>query len=204
MSSYKNRLKKGYFMKKLIIVFILICSLNYLTFAFNIFEESEGDENDNLTGNFGIGFFFPLDRSANVGSNILGSLLLSSISGGLGYHFNIIKNFLSPGIYGDIHFSLLSLLNSTNDDKDKEENKTEEVFIFFQAGIRLYNQFRLILFDIQPFIGINFALANNISSLSKMFGILIAYENIGIEYSYHWTLLNSDNVHRIIFVIHMK
>jgi hypothetical protein len=198
-------------MKRLIILLIFICLFGNSAFSLEGFE---GDESDNLTGNIGIDLFFPLARNENAGYNILASLLFSSLSRGLGYHFNIIQDVFSPGIYGDVHISWLSLSNlaSEDDKKDEKENKNEEkeLFIFIQAGLRLYNQFKVKYFDIQPFVGISFALANDISSAAKLFGILIAYKDIGIEYSYHTPLLDfettmlNNNVHRIAFLIHMR
>ena len=200
-------------MKKLIIfvfVFVFLFFSNKLcTFALD-FDYMEGHEN--ITGNVGLSFLFPIDANSSVGVNILGSLLLSSVSFGFGYHWNIIPHIFSPGIGGDFHISLLNLLfqNDRDDDFYKDKEK-ENDFYFFQLGIRIYNKFWFGEFDIQPFFGLNLILLEgdcNPTGLRKVLGILMAYEEIGLEYSYQWPLFDKMNngnyaIHRIVFVYHM-
>ncbi|MDR2970391.1 MAG: hypothetical protein LBU83_00470, partial [Bacteroidales bacterium] len=44
------------------------------------------------------------------GNNVWSALLTTSVSAGIGYHFNIIPNTFSPGIYVDAGVSLLQLI----------------------------------------------------------------------------------------------
>lgn len=150
-------------------------------------------------------FFFPVDKNENAGWNILGSLLLSCFTAGYGYSFDIVPGVFSPGIYGDLHTSWISLLTvETNSDGETT------VFFYVQAGIRLFNQFRWELFDIQPFAGVNYVFANNFISGAAAFGCLFAYENYSLEYGFHIPLPNfdrkfsNDNVHRIVFAKHKR
>jgi len=187
-------------MKRLIMVLIFVCLLNCLVFS-----------DDNMTANLGISFFFPVLENGNVGGEILASLLLSSFSGGIGYHLNIMENIFSPGIYGDMHFSLLMLLTnglfSDDGKKQRKKDDTESGFFFFQTGIRLYNRFKNHYFDIEPFVGINFMFGDIGQNILSSYGILIAYKEVGLEYSYQPLLLNNSdfikrNIHRIVFVLH--
>jgi hypothetical protein len=180
--------------------------LGFLFFYFG--NSSFANDESNITNNFGVSFLFPLNRNENIGNNILGSLLLSSVSGGLGYHLNIVQGIFSPGIYGDVHVSLLSLLtlfSSRDEDKENSEDYGKRGFLFIQVGIRLYNQFKFGLFDIQPFIGLNLLLSDELGFL-KAFGVLLAYKNFGIEYSLLFDHRNSiaNSIHRIVFVYHIR
>ena len=158
----------------------------------------------------GISFLYPLNKKSDAGSNILASIIFFSGAFGIGKHLPIIPGILMPGIYGDIHFSLISILlaqGGASIDPDSS-NKNSLPFIF-QGGLCLYNQFKLASFDIQPFAGFN-AIAGQLGPgfLTK-FGILIAYKSIGLEYSFQQALNNSlkDNLpylHRIIFVYHVR
>ena len=186
-------------MKKIIILFILVFQLTWISYA-------SGDGDSNISLNGGLSFFF--ESEATPGGKVLEAVLFSSLTAGIGYHFNIIPHIFSPGIYGDIHISLLSLLSGNSDDSDVSEIR-DKGFSFFQLGIRIYNQFRFGNFDIQPFAGLNLMGGNNNSTGLKLFGILIAYKNFGIEYSYQLPLLNGkhklvNDLHRISFLYHLR
>ena len=179
---------------------MLIVLLPCVSFTFD-------DNNDsNLSLNGGISFFF--ESEASTGGKILEALLFSSLTAGIGYHFNIIPHILSPGIYGDIHVSLLSLLFNNSDDEDVNEIR-DNGFSFYQIGIRLYNQFRFGPFDIQPFFGLNLMAGSTNSTFLKAFGILIAFKNFGLEYSYQLPLLKGrnklvNNLHRFAILYHLR
>jgi hypothetical protein len=137
-----------------------------------------------------------------------------SILFGYGYHFNLVENIFSPGIYGDIHLNWPAILTVSSpkeeEPKDSINTKSEKEYTklsFFQFGVRLYNQLRFNSFDIQPFVGVNFILEAGVD-IFKTWGILIAFKNYGIEYCYHSLLRNygeyiKNDVHRIAFVYHM-
>jgi len=139
---------------------------------------------DHLKINVGVGL--PVLEDGSAGENILAPLLMSSLSTGVGYQENIIEDIFSPGIYGDIHFG--------------------DIFSQYQTGIRLYNQFRFDDFDLYPFIGLNSMYGSFAQSILAMYGILIGYKIIGLEYSYqplilsHSDLINK-NIYRIVFVV---
>jgi len=139
---------------------------------------------DNVKVNVGVGL--PVLEDGNVGEKILGSVLLSSFSFGMGFQDNIVENIFSPGIYGDFHFG--------------------DYFSQYQTGIRLYNQFRFDNLDLYPFIGLNSMYGSFAQNLLGMYGILVGYKRIGLEYSYQPIILNysdliNKNMYRIIFVI---
>jgi len=190
-------------MKKrfLILLSILILSLNNSLFAQSIFDDIE-DTDDNFTGNIGISFLYPLENNKNIGANILNAALFSSVFIGVGYHFNIIKNIFCPGIYGDLHLSLLMLLfkNDGSDDDDKDK------FFSFGGGLRVYNQIRIGPVDIQPFAGVSLLISSEMIMGLYKFGILVSYGSFGIEYSYHFTSLDYYRyyVNRFAFLIHLR
>lgn len=184
-------------MKRLIIAFLLIFLLNYFPFA---------AENNNLTANIGVSTF--IFKDTTVGTAILGSILFSYFTGGIGYHVNIIQNIFAPGIYGDLHLGVLSFLSNRREDYYEDNS-----FLLYQGGIRLYNQFRFGLIDIQPFFGLNL-LGSTAGKESeekglKLWGILAAYKNFGLEYScqvpFKGPMNNRKNaVYRIAFLLHMR
>ena len=185
----------------LILLFYINCTLFSFDFIDDFFHVFE-DENDNFTANIGFGTMFPVDSDANVGENILGSIILSTISAGIGYHLNIVKNIFSPGIYADLHIGLLSLLYYDSDFTKEDQNG----FFFFQTGIRLYNQFRLRFVDIQPFFGLNLIFGFEDGMGLFKYGILVSYKNFGIEYSYQFESFDYKgyDINRIVFVYHMR
>jgi len=188
-------------MKKLAFFVLLVLLVNSVLFSVD-FLNTSSDENDNLTANLGVSFLYPILGGNNIGDNILASLLFTSLSAGVGYHFNILKNIIAPGIYGDMHLGFLTLLFNN---EYAEVAETDD-FVFVQTGIRLYNQFRFGYIDIQPFYGFNFLFAGpNFLGFYK-FGALFAYKKVGIEYSCHVPFHGNieHNLHRVAFVIHMR
>jgi hypothetical protein len=138
---------------------------------------------------------------ANVSSEVSLSIASSmlSISGGVGYHLNIIPNIVLPGIYVDVGLGYLGLFHNTNDDESVGHGGV-------WAGIRLYNLFRFNSFEMQPFIGFTLYGFSEISLPSTTYGILFAYKKFGLEYSFHMPLLNADKIfyiHRISFLLHI-
>ena len=208
-------------MKKLFFAFVLIFQIYGVSFALSFLdyngEGAPSSSDKNVTINAGIGFLFPFidNTKENLKANIGASMLFFTAGGGMGYHFGIIENFLSPGIYIDAHVSVLSLfllfLNDTDDEGNIKRDKDQKYYFgVWQFGIRLYNQFGFGPFDIQPFFGLNALVAGvgNIStSCYKTFGVLFAINNFGFEYSYqvpwHDRFSNRQNVmHRLVFVKH--
>jgi hypothetical protein len=163
--------------------------------------------NENQIGDYtvdvGVGFLYPFVKDDNVGIDILVSLLLSSFSIGGGYYFDVVENVFSPGIYGDIHVSFLPLLLD-----EEDENKDEGSFS--QLGIRLANQFKIDVFEILPFYGINCMFGNTMDThILNVFGISLAYGRLGLEYSYQIPfkkMANDDisSIHRIVFKFNLK
>lgn len=199
-------------MKKFLILFVF--SFCYISF---VFPSDPGEENNNWTFNGGISFLIPADKYFSGDNDILSILSYSSVFAGVGYHINIIENIFSPGIYGDLHLNLgpllfLLLFPSSQNEIDVETieriNKSNP-FIILQTGIRIYNQFRIEYFDIQPFFGMNIISGSINTSILRTFGILFAYKNMGIEYDYQQFMNNQINdikgsVHRIMFLYHLR
>lgn len=197
------------------ILFFLIAQLNNNTFASSFSSE---EDHDNLTGNGGISILIPADKNLTGSDRFLTSLLLLSPFVGIGYHLNIIENVFSPGIYADIHLNiipalfLLAVFSQENDIKDTEDYEKwhiQDPFLIIQPGIRFYNQFRIDSFDIQPFIGLNIISGSIDTAILRIFGMLIAYKNAGLEYSYQQPFANhlnndKDSAHRIAFLFHMR
>ena len=130
--------------------------------------------------------------------SIVSAMLSTSL--GFGYHLNIIPNIFSPGLYLDMGIGYLSLLLSSNDDY---ENNTFGGW----AGFRLYNRFRFNLIDIEPFIGLTIYGFSNLGVPATTFGMLLAYNYFGIEYSFHNPIFNAEKiyyVHRISFLLHFR
>ena len=200
---------------------LLFFTLISLVFNFSFVFSQE--EHDNLTANLGISFLVPVDTNLTGNDKFLNTFLLSSVSFGMGYHYNIIEGVLAPGIYGDVHLNALPALimlfgamsgyevKGIDDIVPHDEKHWDErnVFFLIQTGVRLYNQFRFELFDIQPFIGLNLMSGSINAKVFKTAGILFAYKNFGLEYSYlvPWDRhLNSTNssIHRIVFNYHFR
>ena len=160
-------------MKRTIIVFILVALIAGMSFGLG------GGGSDNFDLNAGLSFFFESDLSAK--EKALEALILTSVTCGVGYHFNLVPNIAAPGLYADIHLSLLSFLfnNSETSSGDALDD-----LLFFQFGIRVYNNFTLGPLKLQPFFGINFFIVLGESQSLKTFGILAAFKSFALEYSY--------------------
>lgn len=180
-------------MKRLFIVFILIS----LSCHFSVAAE----DHNNFTLNAGLSVFFEADASPST--QAAEAFLLSSLAIGAGYHFNIIPHILAPGIYGDIHFSFITLLQDDKDIDDKDR------FLFFQFGGRIYNQFRFGPLDIQPFAGLNLMVGDKDALGLKVFGILLAYKMLGFEYGYQLPVKahmrsRERAIHRFALLFHVR
>ena len=207
-------------MKKAFFALILLFQACCVLFAFSLLDyddETASSSDNNITINAGIGFLFPVIENTmeNLRANIGGSLLFFSAGAGIGRHFSIVENIVSPGIYADIHVSVLSLflllLNDTDEEGHIRRDKNQKIYFgIWQFGIRLYNHFGFGPLDIQPFFGLNALVAgvgNIKTSGFKTFGILLAINQYGIEFGYQLPLRdrfrNRDNViYRIIFIKH--
>ena len=181
----------------LVFIFIVLLDLNHTAFA--------AEELGNFTGNAGLSIFFEADSS--VAEKVLESIILSSLTLGLGGHLNVIPYILAPGIYGDAHISIASLFDLM--DEDKNSSYIREKSLFFQVGLRLYNQFRFGPIDIQPFAGLNLMAGKKDTMGLKALGILVAYKNAGLEYSYQLPIKNAmddrtNAIHRFALLYHMR
>ena len=192
-------------------LFIIILILLFSNPLFSS-EESEYLNSDNITLNFGIGFLYPLNNKTSPGLNVLASVVYCSGASGIGKYFPIIPGILMPGIYGDIHFSLISILLAQGGGSIKVENNDDtknSLPFIFQGGICLFNNFRFGSFDIQPSIGFNAILGLLTSGIFTKYGILAAYKNFGLEYSYQLPLTKSIKsdipyLHRLVFMYHVS
>ncbi|MDR0320186.1 MAG: hypothetical protein LBI28_01650 [Treponema sp.] len=198
-------------MKRIVLLIILISQLHYLSFATDDNNYLFFNLEENYSGNLSINLHFLTMLEENPGVLLLGALLTSTFSVGGGWHLNIIPHFLSPGIYAECGLSLLSLLTAegNNDGANNDAKKINEEPLFFGSiGIRLYNQFRYNIFIIQPFAGFNFtggfSSSDSIGGLYNAFGILLAIDEISLEYSYNIPLLNNNmgTVHRFSLGLH--
>jgi len=188
-------------------LFIIILILLFSNPLFSS-EESEYLNSDNITLNFGIGFLYPLNNKTSPGLNVLASVVYCSGASGIGKYFPIIPGILMPGIYGDIHFSLISILLAQGGGSIKLENAdgdNSSLPFIFQGGLCLYNKFRFGLFDIQPSAGFNAIMGSLKPGMFAKYGISAAYGNIGLEYSYQLPFTGSIKkdfpyLHRLVFI----
>jgi hypothetical protein len=202
-------------MKKPLLLF-LFCFCRAL-FAFS---SEPKEENNNWTFNGGISFLFPTDGCLLGDNDIVTVLMCGSVFAGIGYHININDKGFSPGVYADLHLNLLPVLflllmpigrdEVTDEDIENINNvNRSNPFFILQAGIRLYNQFRFEYFDIQPFLGINVIAGSIYTSVLRTVGILAAYKEWGVEYSFQQFLDKPINavygsVHRIVLCYHRR
>ena len=186
-------------MKRLAILFMLIPLTGCFLFAI------DGDSNVSL--NVGVStLFLANSKDGELDKAVpLHPITFSSLAVGIGGHLEIIPSLLSPGIYGDLHLSLLSMLVGWLTKDENYETKNSSVPLFFQTGIRVYNQFSVPSISIQPFVGLNWIgvmSENSSAKWFKTFGILASYNKIGIEYSYQTPFFHRLNntsraIHRI-------
>jgi hypothetical protein len=201
--------------KKIFLVMLIFVSIEIYS------KENEDDKIDNWSFNLLYNFYVFENINSPI-EKFKGSLISSSISAGIGKHINVIPNILSPGIYIEGGFSVISLLDylyHTNEYKkdnyydneistEEEINHITKISSFAFVGIRLYNQLSFNLVDIQPFIGFSaFALIKDsllTGSGCLNFGILFAYDIICIEYGYHIPYNNIKPIHRIGIGFHFN
>ena len=127
-------------------------------------------------------------------------LVFASVFAGFGGHWKIIPGLLAPGIYGDLHIGLLSLLFAGLLSEEDYEAKTNLPLIF-QTGIRAYNEFSLGPFYLQPFAGLNLLgilAGNSVARGYGVFGVLLGFNNFGVEYSFQTPLRRKNNANRNI------
>jgi hypothetical protein len=108
---------------------------------------------------------------------------------GLGYHFNIINNILSPGLYLDFGFGGPIIIF---------ENSSSEVAVAYDGygsiGLRAYNLFTVAQFGLKPFFGFSFIGNAEIKEKNEIIyefglwswttGIMFTYKHCGLEYAF--------------------
>jgi len=176
-----------------LVIFFLICYVLY-----------SSDEINNWTFNFSPATINLLDfneeKLSPAEEMSIASTMLS-LSIGVGYHFNIIPYLFSPGIYLDFGIGYLSLFTGGDSEEDGN-NRLGGLW----AGLRLYNQFKVNSFKIQPFIGISLYGFSSLGVPATTYGILFAYKYYGIEYSFHLPFERDKifHIHRISFTININ
>ena len=193
------------FLKRFMVLFVL-----FFLFGCFLFSYDGGRDTTNNTINTGISTLFPENPKVNEDEDQipLHPVTFSSLSVGFGGHNSIIPYILAPGLFFDMHFSLLSMLVEWLKDDEAYKTNENDFPLFFQTGLRLYNQLGINTFCIQPFFGLNLlGVLGKESRVNwyKVFGILAAFNRIGIEYSYQMPLLHSITdksraIHRIAIV----
>ena len=165
-------------MKKVIILFFVLL---LLVMSGNLYALGE------LTFNTLIQFIY-FEELVNKEGIFFGSLIYTSFSIGLGYHFNFVPDILAPGIYGEAGGSFLTMFFS-NESARTESNKNYG-YGFLILGIRLYNQFRFNSLYARPFTGLRLFHENNKNATKATrtagcvnLGTQIIYKNFCIEYS---------------------
>lgn len=181
-----------------------------------LFASDDYDRSSNSA--FSMGFSTLFQDNYRAGKHALDDdvplhpLTFSSVLFGFGGHFRIIPFILQPGVYGDLHLSLLSILINCLCDNAADGKDDGDFTLFIQTGLRVYNQFGFGSFIIQPFFGLNLlgALGKNSAGVwYKAFGILFVCKNIGIEYGYQIPIRHHINnrrraIHRIAAVFHVS
>jgi hypothetical protein len=121
------------------------------------------------------------------------------VSAGIGYHFNIIPNTFSPGIYVDAGVSLLQLISDAESDA-----------VWGHVGVRLYNRFRFDPLDIQPFAGVSLmGVCYKMTGMGN-FGVLFAFRKYAVEYGYIYPLTRHKSrrewggVHRLGVGVYLR
>jgi len=137
-----------------------------------------------FTGNALIQFIYFEDIVKEKGI-LFGSFVYTSMTLGIGYHFNIVPDIFTPGIYGEAGFSFLTILFS----HEGVESNTNSDYGFLILGIRLYNQFKSDFFCMRPFAGLRMFLESNKDKTRTVecvyFGMQLIYKKLIIEYSYN-------------------
>ncbi|MDR0551772.1 MAG: hypothetical protein LBG72_07110 [Spirochaetaceae bacterium] len=200
-------------------------AVTFLFTSFSLLAESGDYYEDKLDGwtvdVFVRTSFFAFDNTALKKINAMGAPVplvqgLAALDGlalgfGLGYGLEIIPDILIPGIYLDCSFSPFALTMTTVNGELMPP--FEDFFPLAHIGLRVYNQFKITSFDIEPFAGFNAAFeATNKCSLFSVFGILASFKFIGIEYTYclpfmrqaDWESFRGAKFHRISLCFHVR
>ena len=111
----------------------------------------------------GLRFWFPIDSSLDF---------FAFINFGLGLGIDLIKHFLSPGLYIDIGIGLDWFYLFSDGKKNDDYTPTQ---FFLSGGVRLYNVINILNFNIVPHIGYNLLL------------FFMPFLNIGVSVSF-WKL----------------
>ena len=184
-------------MNKKIVAVLIALNMSVLLYAANESDDSKKPDSS-LGWNIRMGYSFPIinldfgsepseDHSdeynfAATGGAALLSIAFSSVTLSGGVQYTVIPHILAPGIYADLHFNLLSwgfTFMFTNNN-----------FILFQGGIRMYNQFQLGNISLEPFLGVNFVyIGINDQGVQIPFmtaGFIFNIGIFGFEYGYNF------------------
>lgn len=116
---------------------------------------------------------------------------------GLGYHFEIVPDVFLPGIYLDFGVSPVPMLSIP-----VGVHETDSGFGLHWGG-RIFNQFKIADFDIEPFVGISGSALSYYKYPNRMighwvsFGIIAAFKEIGIEYAFLTPLFSPEDTNQI-------
>jgi len=179
-------------MKKRIFAFFLILSLTSALFA----NEDDPYYGSGFDWAIKAGFSLPIIPFAFDSGSIgdigiadneyfeyaLVSIILGSVTLGGGIQYTIIPHVLTPGIYFDAHFNLISW--------GAVYLFSEYHIIFFQTGVQIFNRFEINYFGIEPFFGANIlylAMDNEEIPFTLLkAGINLNFNLFNIEYAYNF------------------
>lgn len=199
-------------MKKIFLTVLLALSMIVMLQAQEVSDtiENTASEESSASGfdwcvRMGYGFPFITNVEAVSGTDFpfgktLLAFALSSLSVGGSAQYTIVPHLLSPGIYFDMHFNLLSWLFVGM------FSNWEKNYILFQTGVRVFNQFKFGIFGFEPFFGFNNAYMN-INGIGESFpmlafGFVIRLGGFGFEYCYNSGASNemgTPSISRITF-----
>jgi hypothetical protein len=209
---------EGYLMKKVLLVVLLLLGMAVLLHAQESADSDESSTSEEKTGGFGghirVGYGFPFLSgfleydSDNAGeafaNNLLKfglSLAFSSLAVGGGFQYDVVPHIFAPGIYFDVNFNLFSWAIMSMFDRR---------FIMLQFGFRVYNQFSIAWFALEPFFGGNYIYLKYMDSSVPVFllqgGFVMNLGRFSFEYGYHFPTksigideFSFRGIHRITF-----
>ena len=125
----------------------------------------------------GIGDFAEVDN--DLFGYVITALLFGSVSFGGGVQYTFIPQVLTPGVYADVHFNLLSWAAVYLFSKYH--------VIFLQAGVRIFNRFEINYIGLEPFLGANvvyLAVEDEVPMTLLKTGLNVSYNLFNFEYAF--------------------